>query len=120
MPKLPIFAAALVTFGLLTASDVRAEDSEQVYQFYCAQCHGATGKGDGPNVTKDMPVTPRNFTNGAEMSKLTDDDMRNVIKDGGPAVSKSPIMPPWSQTITDAETEGLVAYLRVMCNCKGK
>jgi len=115
-----IVSAALLSVGLVAAAPASAADIEQVYKFYCAQCHGLEGKGDGPNVTKDFPVSPRNFTNAAEMDKLTDADIKNVIRDGGPAVSKSPMMPPWSKTLTDAEIDGLVQHLRKLCNCKGK
>ena len=97
-----------------------ASETAAVFKFYCAQCHGLTGKGDGPNVTKDFPVSPRNFTNAAEMNKLSDADMRNVIMDGGPSASKSPMMPPWGKTLTDAEVNGLIKHLRTLCQCKGK
>ena len=71
-------------------------------------------------MTKDFPVSPRNFTNAKEMNKLTDADIKNVILDGGPAASKSPMMPPWSKTLTEAEVDALVGHLRELCACKGK
>ena len=108
--------------ALTTAVTIRAaaEETEQIYQFYCAQCHGLTGKGDGPNVTKKFPVSPRNFTSAKEMNKLTDADIKNVILDGGPAMSKSAMMPPWSKTIGEGDVDGLVKHLRKLCKCKGK
>tara|TARA_B100000315_G_scaffold66811_1_gene60717 strand:+ start:927 stop:1301 length:375 start_codon:yes stop_codon:yes gene_type:complete len=105
---------------LLAANPAPAEETEEVFKFYCAQCHGLQGKGDGPNVGKDFPVSPRNFTNAEEMNKLTDADIKNVILDGGPSVSKSPMMPPWSKTLTEADADGLIKYLRVLCDCPGK
>ncbi len=97
-----------------------AEETEALFKFYCAQCHGLEGKGDGPNIGKDFPVSPRNFTNADEMNKLTDADIKNVVLDGGPAASKSPMMPPWSKTLSEADVDGLVKYLRVLCACPGK
>jgi len=91
-----------------------------VYRIYCAQCHGLEGKGDGPNVSKDFPVSPRDFTNAEEMNKLSDADLKNVILDGGPAVSKSAMMPPWSKTLSEAEVDGLIQHLRKLCACEGK
>ena len=118
MLKLTILAAAVAMFGFpLTAS---AAETEQVFQFYCAQCHGLEGKGDGPNVSKDFPVSPRNFTSAEEMNKLSDADLKNVILDGGPAVSKSAMMPPWSKTLTEADVDGLIQHLRKLCACEGK
>jgi mono/diheme cytochrome c family protein len=118
--KLALLAGGLGVLAAVTAEPAHAEEPEQVFQFYCSQCHGLTGKGDGPNVTKDFPVSPRNFTNAAEMDKLSDADIRNVVLDGGPAASKSPMMPPWSKTLTEEEVDGLVKHLRVLCKCKGK
>ncbi len=109
-----------VLVALFSAAPAFASDPEKVFKFYCAQCHGLTGKGDGPNVTKDFPVSPRNFTNAKEMDKLSDADLKNVILDGGPSVSKSPMMPPWSKTLTAEQVDGLVKHLRGICKCKGK
>lgn len=108
-------AAAVMLSGAALAAD-----GEQTFKFYCAQCHGLTGKGDGPNVTKDFPVSPRNFTNAEEMNKLTDADLKNVILDGGPSMSKSPMMPPWGKTLTVEQVDELIKHLRKLCNCKGK
>ncbi len=120
MKKLMKIAASLTVTSLLAMAPASASEAEKVYKFYCAQCHGLTGKGDGPNVTKDFPVSPRNFTNAKEMNKLSDADMKNVILDGGPSASKSPMMPPWSKTLTAEQVDGLVKHLRVLCQCKGK
>jgi mono/diheme cytochrome c family protein len=46
------------------------------------------------------------------MGKRSDDDIRNVIKSGGPAISKSALMPPWGATISDAQIELLLGYVR--------
>ncbi len=122
MIRFSAYAAAALALVVLAAGPVRAAEVEveKVFKFYCAQCHGLEGKGDGPNVTKDFPVSPRNFTSAKEMNKLSDADIKNVILDGGPAVSKSPMMPPWSKTLTEAEVDALVQHLRRFCACKGK
>jgi mono/diheme cytochrome c family protein len=121
MQKLLPIAAALLVFSFFS-SPLRAADADtkQLFNFYCAQCHGTGGKGDGPNVTDDFPVNPRNFTKKDEMNKLTDADIKNVILKGGPVASKSPMMPPWGKTLTDAEVDSLVLYVRELCQCKGK
>lgn len=120
MKNLTTIAALAGLAFHLNAAPVAAADAEVVYKFYCAQCHGLAGKGDGPNVTKDFPVSPRNFTDAGEMNKLSNADIKNVILDGGPSVGKSPMMPPWGKTLTDEEVDGLVGYLRVLCACEGK
>ena len=94
-----------------------AVTAEENYKWYCSQCHGLTGKGDGINVTKDMAVTPRNHSDPKEMSKLSNDDLTSAITDGGMANSKSPLMPPFGKTVSAEEIKDMVAYLRKLCNC---
>jgi len=120
MKTLIKMAALTALTSHLAMAPATAAEAEKVFKFYCAQCHGLAGKGDGPNVTKDFPVSPRNFTDANEMDKLSDADLKNVIMDGGPSVSKSPMMPPWGKTISEEDVDGLIVYLRALCNCKGK
>ncbi len=114
MSRLVVVTTMAVGLILGATGSAQAADSKQVFDFYCAQCHGTAGDGKGINVTKDFATDPRNFTVGADMSKRTDDDIRTVIKDGGPAISKSPLMPPWGATLSAAEVDGLLAYIRKM------
>ncbi len=112
-----LILAVLMTTAF--SGQVVAADGKQVYDFYCAQCHGAEGDGKGPNITEDFATSPRNFTESAEMAKLTDADIKNIVLDGGPAVGKSELMPAWSKSLTTDEVDALVVELRKFCNCKG-
>jgi mono/diheme cytochrome c family protein len=118
MKKILILAAT-TTLLLAVMLQASASDSKTVFDFYCAQCHGFEGDGRGPNVTADFATDPRDFTKSEEMEKLTDADIKNVILDGGPALSKSALMPPWSKTLTTEEVDGLVQVIRGFCNCQG-
>ena len=120
MKKWIFIAAVAAAAGLANLGSAHAGETEKVFKFYCAQCHGTGGKGDGPNVTEDFKVSPRNFTKAKEMNKLTDADLKNVILDGGPSVDKSPLMPPWGKTLTSEQVDGLIKHLRKLCQCKGK
>ncbi|MCR4304471.1 MAG: cytochrome c [Gallionella sp.] len=112
MSRFVIIATMVFGLALSAAGSAQAEDAKQVFEFYCAQCHGVNGDGKGVNVGKDFATDPRNFTNGADMAKRTDEDIRGVIKDGGPSISKSPLMPPWGATLSAAQVDGLLAYIR--------
>jgi len=112
MLRVSLMVAALFGLNLVTSGSAQATDVKQLFGFYCVQCHGATGKGNGVNATKEIATTPRDFTNKVDMAKRTDDDIRTVIKGGGPSISKSALMPPWGKTISDADVELLVAYIR--------
>lgn len=117
-----LFGSALV-LGLFLSAGVGsavAETAPDLYKFHCAQCHGVKGMGDGPNATKEMPVTPRDHTSALEMGKLTDADIINAITGGGTATSKSSLMPPFGKTLSKQEIVSLKDYLRKLCNCKGR
>ena len=112
MTRISFIAAALFAMSMMVAGTAQAEDAKELYTFYCAQCHGPNGTGKGINVTKDFATDPRNFTNKVDMAKRSDDDIRNVIKSGGPAISKSALMPPWGATLSDAQIELLLGHVR--------
>lgn len=120
MSRFVIVTATVLGLALGAAGSAQAADAKEVFDFYCAQCHGEKGDGKGINVTKDFATDPRNFTATADMEKRSDDDIKTVIKDGGPAISKSPLMPPWGATLSAAEVDGLLAHIRKLCNCKAK
>lgn len=120
MSRFAIMTAMALGLVLSAAGSAQAADAKQVFDFYCAQCHGVAGDGKGVNVTKDFSTDPRNFTNAADMEKRSDDDIKTVIRDGGPAISKSPLMPPWASTLSDAEVDGLLAHIRKLCKCTAK
>jgi mono/diheme cytochrome c family protein len=81
------------------------------YDLLCASCHGTTGKGDGPAAASLNPK-PRSLADANYMKSLTDDHLFKAIKDGGAAVGKSPLMPPWGGQLKDPEIWDVVAYIR--------
>ncbi len=69
-----------------------ADEAKQIAQSRCAMCHGAAGKGDGPNSATLNPK-PRDFTSKDWQKTMSDAQVRSVILKGGPALGKSPLMP---------------------------
>ncbi|MBI5233677.1 MAG: cytochrome c [Deltaproteobacteria bacterium] len=112
-----LYIAIAFVFVAVVSGNALAANAKENYKFYCAQCHGLEGKGNGPNATPDQPVSPRDHTNKVEMTKLSDDDIISVIKSGGAATSKSTMMPPWGKTLTEDEIKDLKVYLRELCKC---
>jgi len=98
------------------AADVTISASEN-YKTFCWQCHGIQGDGQGINV-RDMSVQPRDHTDAVSISSRSDEELFKAIKLGGQAVNKSVLMPPWGDLLKDEEINGLVKYLRYLCQCK--
>lgn len=91
---------------------------KETYQWYCAQCHGMKGKGDGINA-KMTTVLPRDHTKAAYLEGRTDDQLFHAIKLGGLAVGRAPCMPAWGHTLEEETIHGLVNYIRELCDCEG-
>ncbi len=106
-----------LTSLLLLPAISQAETAADNYKTYCMQCHGMQGNGMGANI-QDMSVQPRDHTDAKTMSGRTDAELFKVIKEGGLAINKSALMPPWDSTFTDNEIHDLVKYLRKLCKCK--
>jgi mono/diheme cytochrome c family protein len=80
-----------------------------LYKANCVACHGESGKGDGPGAGVFKPP-PRDHTDRAYMSTLSDKDIGDVIKMGG-AMKGKPLMPSHPQ-INGDDLAALVAYVR--------
>ena len=93
------------------------QETRQLYQRYCAQCHGVKGKGDGINALY-LVVPPRDHTKSDYLETRTDQQLFNAIKLGGLAVGRAPCMPAWEHTFEDKIIHTLVNYIRELCNCK--
>jgi hypothetical protein len=102
--------------SLETVISVTAE-TRQIYQRYCAQCHGVKGHGDGINA-QYLVVPPRDHTKSDYLEIRTDQQLFNAIKLGGLAVGRAPCMPAWEHTFEDKIIHSLVNYIRDLCNCK--
>jgi len=81
-----------------------------LYKEYCSQCHGATGKGDGP-AASGLDPKPAIHAN-IPFEKLPIEYLYNVINHGGVAVGKSPNMPYWNLTIGQQGVADVIAYLK--------
>lgn len=81
-----------------------------LYKEYCSQCHGLTGKGDGPAASglEPKPAIHANIP----FDQLPMEYLYNVINHGGPAVGKSSNMPYWNLTLGQQGVADVIAYLK--------
>jgi mono/diheme cytochrome c family protein len=115
--KLVTATALGATVLFVVPAGARAADlaqGKQNYDAVCAACHGKTGNADGPGAAA-LQVPPKRFDDCAAMSKVTDDTMISVIKDGGAAHHLSSEMQPWGSAFDDDQVMDLVAYIRSFC-----
>jgi mono/diheme cytochrome c family protein len=85
------------------------------YATLCASCHGVRGAGDGP-AGQGLDPKPRRHDDGAYMNALSNEHLFQVIKEGGAAVGKSPLMAPWGGALSDDQIRDVVAFVRTLAN----
>ena len=93
----------------LAAGD--ATKGQATFQQLCSSCHGATGKGDGAMGAALNPK-PKDLSDKAYTASMKDDYLVKLIKGGGQAVGKSPVMPNVGSTLKDGEVTDVIAYIR--------
>ena len=88
-----------------------AAKGKAAFQQYCGGCHGPAGKADGAMGAALNPK-PKDLSNKAYNASMKDDYLVKLIKDGGPAVGKSPLMPKLGGTLKDSDVTDVIAYVR--------
>ena len=55
-------------------------------------------------------------TDGATLNQISDANLVAIISHGGPALGKSPEMPPYTPTLSKVDIDALVAYIRAVAD----
>jgi mono/diheme cytochrome c family protein len=92
-----------------------AAGGAQSYATYCASCHGANGDGNTP-IAQALDPPPVAHSDGSYMNDLSDDYLFRVVKEGGAAVGKSPMMAAWGGAMSDAQIRNVVAFMRTLAD----
>ncbi len=84
---------------------------KQVFQQYCAGCHGDAGQGDGFN-SFNLDPHPRDLSDPAFQKSKSNADLADAIRRGGAGVGLSSLMPPWGKTLDARRIDAVVLYVR--------
>ncbi|MBI4483167.1 MAG: cytochrome c [Acidobacteria bacterium] len=118
MNKMVIALLLILTWTFPASSGVAGPKGDakaglELHKKYCVRCHGEQGKGDGPGA-KMLKTKPANWTDKALMSKISDDELFKVIREGGGAVGKAKAMPGFKDKLKDADVQNLIAFIRTL------
>lgn len=81
---------------------------------YCVRCHDPESTRERVSNFDNLDPKPHAFTDGAALNKFTDSELIAIITHGGPALNRSPQMPPYGYTLTKNDTQALVSYIRAV------
>jgi mono/diheme cytochrome c family protein len=107
--------AVIVAIGMLAgpAAAASVQEGQQLSIHHCAKCHGKDGKGNGPAIQLLGITTPiANWTDKAQMSKMSDAYLTEIITKGGKAVGKSNHMPAFGSKLSGDQIQSMVQYIR--------
>jgi mono/diheme cytochrome c family protein len=88
-------------------------NGQKLFAHYCAVCHGVSGEGDGFNAFNLTPK-PRDLSDRASMQHFSDQQLFQVISQGGAERGRSNLMPPWGHTLSERQIRYVVAYVRTL------
>jgi mono/diheme cytochrome c family protein len=89
----------------IASTDANLNAAKPVYNEYCANCHGDTGKGDGSDAMMYDP-SPSDLTDAKHMNSLTDGEIFYQITQG-----RKP-MPSFRKKLTEDQRWQLVVLVR--------
>ena len=100
----------VLTITLLVAApfSLRAADAKTNWANNCAQCHGASGKGD---TKMGKMLSAMDLTDPKKQSSFTDAQATTAIRDGIKQNGKT-TMKAFGGKLSDVEIKALVAYVR--------
>ncbi len=81
---------------------------------YCDRCHNSESTAERVSNYDNLVAKPHPFSEGDTLNKLTDEDLTAIITHGGPALGLSAEMPPWGYTLSNADIQALIAYIRAV------
>lgn len=110
--RIPTGTAASEMAGSgVQVAGIPPDQARSLFNVNCARCHGARGRGDGPDA-KLLEVAPTNLATAEFQRTRSDRELLAVLVGGGPAVGKSAAMPPWEGVLSEQEMAGMVEYVR--------
>lgn len=83
---------------------------------YCVRCHDPESTAARVSNMDNLAVKPHPFTEGDTLNKMSDADLLAIISHGGPALNKSPLMPPWGYTLSRSDIAALISYIRAVAD----
>lgn len=107
--RLPAIVAAALLASVATAAHAQQPDlaaGRALFVKRCSVCHGEKADGNS-NLARMLDPKPANLL----VSKLDSAARNQIIRKGGAAVGRSPVMPNWEAELSEAELRNVIDYV---------
>ncbi|MCB8973844.1 MAG: cytochrome c [Ardenticatenaceae bacterium] len=91
------------------------EIGEELFQAYCASCHGPEGAGDGP-AAESLEPKPAALSDGMMMNMLSDGYLFWRVSQGGQMEPFNSAMPAWQAALTEEQRWQIISYVRTLAD----
>jgi mono/diheme cytochrome c family protein len=113
---------AVVCIGVMGFSSVSADDHSAVlahgadiFRLNCAACHGPDGGPDPDSaLVQSLGVVPANFADPLFNSREPLSDWKIVVTHGGPALGFSDKMPAFGESLSEADIDSVLEYIKTL------
>jgi len=92
--------------GTLNKHPGEAQQGKRVFSRYCVNCHGESGKGDGP-IGKSLVPPAADLT---LLGKKSDQEILKTIRKGRPGTA----MPSWKNDLSSQEMLDVLSHIRTL------
>jgi mono/diheme cytochrome c family protein len=99
-----------------TALGYQQQLGSLIAEKYCSRCHDSESSPARVSNYDNLEVKPHLFTEGDALNKMSDADIAAIVQHGGPALNRSALMPPYASTLSPAEVQAVIAYIRVVAD----
>lgn len=86
---------------------------KRIFYQYCVWCH-ADATPAGPSNRSNLTPVPPLLNDGDKLNGETDEFLQRIIAQGGGALNRSPMMPPYGKTLTADQVKAVIAFARVI------
>jgi len=103
-----VLAMGFFAFKTFDAQGGHSQKGKALYAEHCLNCHGPTGKGDGP-LARDLPKRPANISEKLDgLFEVESLLINSVIMGGKPDAG----MPAYKGVLSKQDAKDILAYIR--------
>ncbi len=108
-----LFAQQDTTEQVIDFEAIKTMNGRQIYETFCAKCHGIDGKGNIPEeIKQNWDVPPPDFTDEYFNTREPRKDWYAVIKYGGPVRGLSQTMPAFGDVFSDEQIHEVIEHIK--------